>query len=144
MAEKAKIKMVASLAGDSFAYAPDQELTVGVDVEKRMAIALMTDPPEEPRAVPVNEAARKLIGAPEPADDEEESEVQKPEQHGSTEGQMETAEHPQAETRETATDKRTTRGRGGKKKAEAEPEPDPQPPAAAASNDPPDPDPWTE
>lgn len=137
MAEKPKIQMIASIAGDGFSWAPDQELVVGEDIDEARAIAFMTLPAGEPRAKPVNDAALALL-APRnetepPKQDEEEAKRA---------AEAETATSTAAEKRETATDKRKS-GRG-KKQVEPpkeelpteEPPATEEPPQSAATPEP--------
>src|SRR5436190_1090546 len=57
------IRMIASIAGDVFSWAPGQVLLVGKHIEPDMATALVTMPPDDPRAERLDEAeARRLLG----------------------------------------------------------------------------------
>jgi hypothetical protein len=73
MAETRKVKkggyirMVASLAGDDFAWSPGQVLRVGPDIEERMAEALVSAPADDPRALVIGaDEAKRLLAAETP------------------------------------------------------------------------------
>lgn len=107
---KKQIQMIASIAGDAVAYAPDQILTIGEDIDEATATAFCLFPPEEPRA--------RALGW-DPAGPKAETREQPA---------MEQETAPAAETRETAVQ---PRGRRRVKPPVETPEPETPEPEAA-------------
>ncbi len=131
--------MDTSLAGDESSWAPGQVLRVGTDIEADFANALLSDdPPHDPRAHTIHAAQAELLleqqqateqealthgneippgedrvgdaGEVPEGDGPEEAVIeQRGEGEARQEPEQERAVSPQAETRETATAKRTNR-----------------------------------
>ena len=104
--ELRKIKMNVSLVGASFAYDPDREYDVPVD----LAVALVASPEDEPRAEPVG--WELVDGVPVDLEPEAPEVPAAPETEPQPPAEVPAA--PEVETRETATAPRPEK-RGAKK-----------------------------